>query len=471
MNILILSAPVYNVAEGTGSITKHIQGNFANQDQIDAGSIPPMAIYHLKEILKMHGHNVKLIDPFHFKNSNFFSDKNNGELIIKELLNKIDVVGISANSGNWATSRYIISLIKSLSPSTPVVLGGVHASYLDQYIMESTDVDFIIRGEGEVSLPRLLDIIGEPEQYNTIDNLTYRGINGEIKRTNNTGLLSINELEKYPLSDYEEVPEGKYMGLPLETSRGCKYKCLFCSVVYRGKWRGYSPENVIDRIEKIYPIVKNKTTSKKWVCFVDDCFTADPVRALNILNMVNQRNLDLVFLLECRVNDLLSTGFIESVPKNLVGHMQIGVDAGYDEGLKKIRKGITIADVEKCASLLHQHGLNEYVDMSFIIGFPWENSEQIVSTVNTAAYLSKKYDLVSCINWFYYFPSDLWALRKEYKIDINEEIFDNPKLIVDVDTFFKTHPQISLENFKIISNLIQNYQEKGIKISYKNAFS
>lgn len=471
MNILLLATPVLNVAEGTGSITKHIQGTFERSDYINVGFMPPLAIYHLKEILTMYHHNVTLIDPSYFQKIGFFFQRNNDELIIKGLLKEKNVVGISANTGNWATSRYMIELVKSLSPDIPVVLGGVHASYFDQYIMESTDVDFIIRGEGEVHLPRLINVIGQPRLYDTVGNLTYRGMNGEIKRTNNNSLLSVDELEKCPISNFDEVPEGKYMGLPLESSRGCKYNCRFCSVIHTRKWRGCSPKIVFNRIQKIYPIVKSKTTSKKWIYFTDDCFTANPTRALNILDIVNQYGLDLVFLMECRVNDLLENNFVKNLPKNLIGHMQIGVDAGYDDGLKIIRKGIKIKDVEECGNILYKNGLNECADLSYIIGFPWENIDHIITSIDTAAYFSKKYNIVSCINWYYYFPSNLWTLRKQYKIDIDEKIFDNPKYIIDIDTFYKSHPNITMDDFRTVSNKIQDYQESGVKISYKNLFN
>ncbi len=402
-------------------------------------STPPMAIYYLSTILQTHGHYVKVLDPSYIKKNINFDGRIEDDLVIK-----------------------------AISPNVPIVVGGIHASYFDDHILKNCQVDFVIRGEGEVSLPMLLDVVGQPEQYHKICNMSYREKSGKIVRTNGCESLGIDELEKFPFCNYNDLPKGEYLALPLETSRGCKYNCIFCSVFYRKKWRGYSIENVIEKIRNIHPQVHNKISNKKGVIMVDDCFSADPLRALKILQIVDQENIDLSFMLECRITDLLYPSFIEQLPKRLITQIQAGVETGYDEGLKRIRKGLTVKQLDQCGEALNKHGLSKSTLMSFIIGFPWESLDNMIATVTTAAYLSRKYKIRSSISWLFFLPSNLWKEKQKYNVEVNGGTFDNPNWIVDEDTFYKMHPNVTPDILKIVEQAILNYKEKGVDLLHFN---
>jgi hypothetical protein len=72
------------------------------------------------------------------------------------------------------------------------------------------------------------------------------------------------------------------------------------------------------------------------------------------LNLLAEKNSDLRISFEARVTDLIYTGFLDNIPGTIIDNIQIGVEAGYDEGLKKVRKGITIAQLEECAEHLYE---------------------------------------------------------------------------------------------------------------------
>ena len=71
---------------------------------------------------------------------------------------------------------------------------------------------------------------------------------------------------------------------------------------------------------------------------MDDCFTADVNRAVNILNQIHQANPYIKVTFEARVTDIIKPGVVEQIPIDMVNMIQIGVECGYNEGLKKIRK-------------------------------------------------------------------------------------------------------------------------------------
>lgn len=93
------------------------------------------------------------------------------------------------------------------------------------------------------------------------------------------------------------------------------------------------------------------------------------------------------YFIEARISNILSGEFLEGFQRNLISQMQIGVECGYDEGLKKIKKGLTIAQLYKGLRIIEEKGLSSVANLSFIIGFPWEDFGTIEKTLDTVEYI------------------------------------------------------------------------------------
>ena len=233
------------------------------------------------------------------------------------------------------------------------------------------------------------------------------------------------------------------------------------------KWRGLTEQHVVDNVISQIETVKEKTKSNyAKIYFVDDCFTANIERAKNILNLLAEKNSDLRISFEARVTDLIYTGFLDNIPGTIIDNIQIGVEAGYDEGLKKVRKGITIAQLEECAEHLYELDLQNKTFFSFIIGFPWETIKEIKNTISEAAYLYDNFKILANINWLWLMPSDLWNERENYGIRVDESIFDEPLWFIDKEYFMKSHPNITMDDVRAVEELIECYSRKGIKLAY-----
>ena len=97
-----------------------------------------------------------------------------------------------------------------------------------------------------------------------------------------------------------------------------------------------------------------------------------------------------------------------------------------DEAMKKVHKGITIHDIEKCALLLSTYGLSKYAIYSFIVGFPWEGKEDCLRTIDFAHSIVSKYGGAGLINWLYFFPgSEMWSQRQLYGLREGPERYDS----------------------------------------------
>lgn len=431
-------------------------------------AMPPLAVYYLATILKENGIEVDVVDPDIVTKSKYFINDEEAIMFVQSLVETkhYEAVLFSSTTGNWGVTKGMIEKIHSLYPVMPICVGGIHASYFANYIVETMPYVVVLKGEGERNLVQLLRYIEEHRNYDDVPGIAYFADNIVVQNPNEP-LLAIDELQRINKVEYETAPENCYDYFGLETSRGCRFNCIFCSVCYRKIWRGYSEEFVVDSILCQVDIIKSKTRSGlPKIYLVDDCFTMDTQRALNILEKLYKKRKDLRISFEARVTDLIKPGFVESMPKNIIENIQIGVEAGYNAGLRKVRKGITVEQLEKCAELLSDMGLQDRSFFSFIIGFPWETISEIKKTISTIAYLCETYSIQANLNWLWVMPSDLWMHREEYKIDVDESVFDDPLWIVNRECFMRTHPTVTADDILEVHKLINFYLEKGVLFGF-----
>jgi len=144
-----------------------------------------------------------------------------------------DVVGLSVMTFQRRTAGRIINLVRALKPVVKVVVGGYDPSLTSQ-AYEGMDVDFIVRGEGEVTFRELLRALEQGGDFGRISGLSYRA--GD-RWFHNSG-RPVHRLE----DDEIRLPNRKARVLQgytllgrqvdvIETSRGCTYDCSFCSII------------------------------------------------------------------------------------------------------------------------------------------------------------------------------------------------------------------------------------------------
>jgi radical SAM superfamily enzyme YgiQ (UPF0313 family) len=169
-----------------------------------------------------------------------------------------DVVGLSIMTFQRKTALKIIQLIRSLRPGVRIVVGGYDPSLAAHaYIDSGAQVDFIVRGEGEITLRELLRALESGGDLSRIAGLSYR--HGEEFRHNPD--RPINGLEgdeiKLPKRDTRVLSGYTLLGRQvdvIETSRGCTYDCSFCSIIeMRGRnFHTYTFDRVIADIRDAY---------------------------------------------------------------------------------------------------------------------------------------------------------------------------------------------------------------------------
>jgi len=427
----------------------HPKSGFMDQPQM-----PPLAIYALGSILKEKGVNVKIVDP------TYYGYKLTDPLLLKKLVQDIDVFCLSTTTFQWNVSIEIIEALRKVQPTIPVIVGGIHVSYFGEEIINDYPIDFAVEGEGEETLPELLETLASNRNPREVDGILMRDDDGRVIRTNIRPLLTVEELEQTPFPDFTQLPDKLYNVLPFETSRGCLNNCAFCSIAHRGHWRGMSSEIVLNKLGEVLSEHQLKFLTPV-VYFVDDCFTVDSQRAASILSGIRDRNLKCSLMLEARIDQLLQDGIIECLSDSQISMLQIGVECGYEEGLKKIGKGVSIEQVIMCVEKLKKYNLNHKAVMSFIIGLPWEGFNEICNTVHFTADLIRKYGVHINTSWWVPMPSRLWRTRLNYGITLDNQIFNDPLWFASPQLFSRLRPLVSKNEQEIVFQMMHVYHDLG----------
>ena len=431
---------------------------------------PPLALYVLASCLEHEGHDITVIDPceyFQYDEKENIIENTASFLSIRT--SEADVICFSCNTFNWGFSKIVASILHKEYPHKKLICGGLHPTLFDRYALENSDFDYVVRGEGEKALPALINAIERNLSLDNISGISYIS-NDVIIRNPDSKPLTSQELENTPIPNFKFMPDqNPYYAIPLESSRGCAFSCAFCSIPHRHNWRGISPSKVLDRLDialKTCKVNPSKTDSIE-VLFADDCLTINTKRAKDLFSLLEQSyGLKCSYFFEVRVSNIISDDLLQSIRPGMVTSMQIGVEAGYDEGLNRIKKGITISQLFQALDIIYANGFAEKCFLSFIIGFPWEGEEEINKTLNTIERILRIYNISISLNWLILLPSDLWAEKELYGITIDESVFDEPRWSVSQKFFFDTHPYLTKELVNKVEDRVAYMQEEYKKISF-----
>ena len=153
---------------------------------------------------------------------------------LEEIANKVcgqdpDIASFSVQIWNYSKVRESCRRIKRLNPDVFVLLGGPYAGFMAETLMADGFTDLIVKGAGEDAFYHLMDRVRRGDQnYSDIPNLIYRK-NGETIETEESPCFDLSR-QYYPLTyDADPLDHVAY-----ETSRGCPFRCRFCS------WSGFA---------------------------------------------------------------------------------------------------------------------------------------------------------------------------------------------------------------------------------------
>jgi len=269
------------------------------------------------------------------------------------------------------------------------VLGGPHVTFTAKETLSNYSfVDYVVRGEGEFTMLELVKSIKKGEEPKSVLGLSYRAKSGVIKE--NRPRPPLMNLDALPMPAYHLLPMSKYTFqgyrfATMVTSRGCPFKCVFCSSsrICGKRWRGHSAERVVNEIEFLTDRYKIK-----FIEFLDDTFTFDKNRVKEICNEIANRGIDVMWTGSSRVN-LFNRELALKIKSAGCQIVYFGVESGSQRILNLMKKGITLEQSVKAIRLAKEVGINTVA--SFILGMPDESVEEANATIKFATRLSPDY--------------------------------------------------------------------------------
>lgn len=301
-----------------------------------------------------------------------------------------DAIATTAYTASIVDAVKLCSLAKEIDPRIVTTLGNVHASFCYEELLQGDHdaVDYVVRGEGEVTLVELLNCLNAGDDPKKVQGIAFwreGGVEVTAKAPYIHDLDSLPtawDLVEWPIYTYRAKHDARLA--IVSTSRGCKQHCSFCSqqLFWSQSWRARSAENVVAELELL-----SSCYGVEVAMLSDEIPTFDRDRWNRILDLMIERRVPVKLLMETRVDDILrDADLMEKYRRAGVDHIYVGVEAGSQATLDLFKKNTEVAQSKQAIDLINSADIVS--ETSFVLGLPDETPESIARTVE----LAKHYD-------------------------------------------------------------------------------
>ncbi|MBF0121541.1 MAG: radical SAM protein [Desulfobacterales bacterium] len=332
-------------------------------------SPPSIGLAYIASALIKKEYNVSVLD-INGCGYNFDDVEN----ILKDY--EFDFVGISGLVTQYSYIKKLTCLIKLLHPDKKIIIGGYIGSTVSKLLLTKTLADIVVIGEGEITIVELIKALQENADISTIAGLAFKK-NSEIIFTKPRELIANIDLISFPAWDLFQISSffsnSKERAMPILTSRGCPFHCIFCYDSFGKKMRFRSPENIIAEIKEL----KSKYNITK-LHFYDETFTVNRERAKEICNMLIQEDLDIKWECTGRVN-CIDEELLEIMKEAGLISILYGIESGSQRVLDEMNKGVTVEQASKAVRLTKKIGIN--MSTPLMMGSPCESEETIEESI------------------------------------------------------------------------------------------
>ncbi|MEO5360112.1 MAG: B12-binding domain-containing radical SAM protein [Nitrospirota bacterium] len=306
--------------------------------------------------------------------------------------NKYDLIGFTSTTEARFDTIDKILMVKSMSPEVKIVVGGQFFSVTaDDALRSVSEIDFIVRGEGEQTLSELVETLSEGKNdYSEINGLSYR-IQDRI--IHNPNRKPETNLDKY-LIDYSLFANLGYdylfpfrnfttddtmRSFILDLGRGCSNHCIFCTV----NFHLYRPLKLTSVIAQINWVMNNLNT--KYFTFADPSFTERPKFVTELCQYLIDNNYDIQWWCEVRADTPVE--LLTLMQRAGCISTQFAVESGSDKVLTILKKKLNLQQIESFAKACHNLGIRAVYNVMF--SMPEETPEDCEKTLEVIKMLYK----------------------------------------------------------------------------------
>jgi radical SAM superfamily enzyme YgiQ (UPF0313 family) len=342
--------------------------------------IAPLGVAYIAAVLEKNGFKVSVCDQF----ADRLDDRALLDIISSQ---KPDLIGFSALTPVIGDIKRLVSGIRKADKKVKVVLGNIHATCFPGEVLEQAIADIVVRGEGENTMLELCQRLDSAKGLEGIAGVSFKADGKIVHNPDREVIPDLDSLpfpawEKFNLDNYTEVPLvaiKNSRAFPIITSRGCNYRCYYCSQdkIYK-QVRYRNLDKVADEIDYLHD-----RCGIKMFGFSDAYFPVDEPSGLKFCDIMIRRKLHkkVKWCTETRV-DKVSRRLLQAMKEAGAHLIMYGVEVGNQQVMDSLNKGVLVEQAltafreTRKAGILSQ-GL-------FILGLPGETEQTCNETIKFA---------------------------------------------------------------------------------------
>jgi len=343
---------------------------------------PPLGTIYAASVMREEGYRVSLFDTALIDSPDKIFP------IIEE--DKPDYLVIYDDGFNYLTKMCLTNMREAAFKMAEIARGkGIKvimsssdaADHFEKYL--SHGVDFVVIGEGEITLKELITSIDNGEtNFSKINGIAYME-GDKVVRTNSRQI--VKELDSFPMpawdliniESYKKIwiESSGYFSLNIATTRGCPFKCNWCAKpIYGNRYNSRSPQKVAEEIEYL---TKNYDANHFWMC--DDIFGLKPGWVQEFRDIIKSKGIKIRYKIQSRVDLLLQEDTIEALADSGAETVWVGAESGSQKILDAMDKGTTVGQIFEATRLLKKNRIRTAFFLQF--GYLGEKKEDINKTI------------------------------------------------------------------------------------------
>ncbi|MBI5527337.1 MAG: cobalamin B12-binding domain-containing protein [Deltaproteobacteria bacterium] len=341
--------------------------------------MPPLGVASVAAVLEGERAHVRIVDMF----AEGLRDGGLARIVERE---QPDLVGLSMLTPSAPTVVALARLVRVKAPRAIVVLGGIHASLFPEQLLGDGTADIVVHGEGEWTARDLCRTLAGGRPLSGVAGISFFE-NGRVQHT--APRPPISDLDALPFPAWHLVPVVKYGLLPfadmarpvltISGSRGCPFRCSYCSLPETGKlYRTRSPASIVDEIE--YAAGR---FGIRQIGFIDPIFPLTDQQVEGVCGEMIRRGIPdrVVWLSETRA-DLMTPARLRLMRRAGCGRLLFGIESGDASLLEKVNKRVAVDRNGEAVRAAREAGI-QTVGL-FMLGLPGETPEQCRRTIDYA---------------------------------------------------------------------------------------
>ena len=333
----------------------------------------------------------------------------------------------SASTQNMTAAGQIARLIKQRNPSRHVLMTGTHPAALPERTMEEEAVDFVVAGEGPVTIVKCARALIAGGGLHDIESL-WRRVDGVVVPPSGAqpllddldrqvpgiawDLLDMKRYRAHNWHCFEHIDQ-RAPYAAIHTSLGCPYRCTFCCInapFGKAGYRMWSPRAVIEEIDLLV-----ERYGVRNIKIVDEMFILNRQHVLGLCDLLIARPYKVNIWAYARV-DTVKDDFLEKLKKAGVNWLCLGIEAASStvrDGAAKAFSDETILDT---CRRIQSHGI--YIIANYIFGLPADTEERMQQTLSLALEINAEFS--NFYSAMAYPGSPLYRMAVERKLQLPE---------------------------------------------------